>query len=54
VNLGDGDRVRISDLNRQILYREEDIRKEKVLLAKKRLSEMHGEVTFKTFDIYIK
>jgi adenylyltransferase/sulfurtransferase len=49
----DGDCVEISDLNRQILYREQDIGEKKALLAKTRLSEMNGEVTLNAFDAQI-
>jgi len=49
----DGDRVEASDLNRQILYREEDIGEEKALLAKARLSEMNGDVILNGFHLEI-
>jgi len=49
----DGDRVEISDLNRQILYREEDIGEKKALLAKTRLSEMNREAKLFGFDLEI-
>jgi molybdopterin/thiamine biosynthesis adenylyltransferase len=49
----DGDRVEASDLNRQILYREEDIGEKKALLAKTRLSEMNGDVVLNAFHLEI-
>jgi adenylyltransferase/sulfurtransferase len=49
----DGDRVEISDLNRQVLYREGDIGEKKALLAKNRLSEMNEEARIYGFDLEI-
>ena len=44
----DFDKIEVSNLNRQILYKEADIGTEKVLTAKKRLLEFNGELDITT------
>ena len=49
----DVDRVKASDLNRQILYIEKDIGEKKALIAGKKLSEMNAEVELNALHLKI-
>lgn len=49
----DADSVEASDLNRQILYREEDIGKKKAPLAGTRLSEMNADIRLNALHLEI-
>lgn len=53
ITIVDFDFVNQSDLNRQILYREEDIGKRKVFIAERRLSELNPNVEIKSYNIKI-
>ena len=49
----DNDTLSISNLQRQILYNEAQVGKEKVLAAKERLSNLNSEVEIKVFKDYL-
>jgi len=49
----DNDTLSISNLQRQILYNEAQVGKEKVLAAKERLSKLNSEVEIKVFNDFI-
>ncbi len=46
----DHDSIALSNLNRQVLYTEEDISKKKVTAAKDRLLNLNSDINIKTFD----
>ena len=50
LGLADGDRVELSNLNRQILFRSGDIGASKVVIAAARLQHSHPGLTVRTFD----
>ena len=49
----DNDRISISNLQRQILYSESQIGREKVLAAKERLTTLNSEVEINSYDEYV-
>ena len=49
----DGDKIEVSNLHRQHLFRERDIGKKKVLSAKKRLESLSEHVSISAKDIYL-
>jgi len=49
----DNDVISISNLQRQILYREEDIGKDKIQIAKDRLSSLNSRVNIKAYKDYV-
>ena len=53
IGIVDGDRVSLSNLGRQILYNTEDIGKEKVLLAKKRLESLNPNVKIGIYNAWL-
>ena len=50
LNIADGDTVSLSNLHRQILYREADIGKEKALCCKRELEALDSRVKVQTFS----
>lgn len=51
--LVDTDTIEYSNLNRQLLFREEDIGKKKVLIAKRRLRELNPSIKIEDYSILI-
>lgn len=51
LSLVDFDRIELSDLNRQILYSEEDIGQEKVAVAQKRLAKLNPHVRIRPIPL---
>ena len=54
VGLADGDRVEISNLNRQILFSEGDLGKPKATTASRQLSHIYPDSSFIAFDEFIR
>jgi molybdopterin/thiamine biosynthesis adenylyltransferase len=53
IDLADYDKVNLSNLNRQLLYCENDIGKEKVFIAKKKLSGLNSSITITPYSVKI-
>jgi len=53
IGIADGDTVDISNLQRQVLYTEQEIGQQKVAVAAKKLSALNPHVKIKTFPLFI-
>lgn len=53
IGIADGDEVDLSNLQRQILYENNDINSKKVLTAKKRLQGINSELNIHTYDKFL-
>ncbi len=53
IGIVDGDIVSRSNLNRQILYNTEDLGKEKVVLAKEKLTKLNPYIKFETYNTWL-
>ncbi|MDD1709590.1 MAG: HesA/MoeB/ThiF family protein [Methanoregulaceae archaeon] len=51
--IADNDRVELTNLNRQILYREQDIGRRKAAVAKEQLQELNPDITVQALDATI-
>lgn len=52
IGIADGDKVALSNLQRQTLYSTEDIGREKVVAAKERLLKLNPDTNIKTYNVY--